>query len=1186
MARTTIVGKRLHQVKERERRPGDQERSLEATNNSESHQQFFITVYVQGHTIRAMIDSGAQGNFISPELVNRLRLNYVRKDEPYRLKTFDGSNVNYDDGCVDKEVAQLLISFTDRRHERLTLDITGISHDIILGIPWLRASNPRVNWKTGQFQWDTPGRDQSLRSRQIAAAYGSNTTSKEEGLDGSSADITRIPKEYQRYRDLFSGKLKTGLPKHSRWDHEIPLKPGMEPKFHKVYALSPDKQQALKEYLEENLRKGYIRPSKSPAGYPILFVPKKNGKLRLCVDYRQLNDITIKNRYPLPLIEELRDKLGTAQWFTALDLKGAYNLIRMKEGEEWKTAFRTREGLFEYLVMPFGLTNAPASFQEFINHVLREYLDIFVVVYLDDILIFSNTLEEHKKHVHKVLQTLQDNDTLVEPEKCEFHVQHVKFLGYEICPGEVRMDRTKLATIRDWPRPTNVREVQALLGFVNYYRRFIRSFGEIARPLTDLTKKDNEWKWDAKHEGAYEKLKQRMLEEPVLATPDPALQFEVETDASDYALGGVLGQRKEGKLHPVAFYSKKLHGPELNYPIHDKELMAIIDAFREWKHYLSGASHQVKVYTDHKNLTTFTTTKDLNKRQIRWSEFLSEFNFEIIYRKGSENGRADALSRREDLKPAEPVQPFAILRENANGGLELSTRQVSATWRAQPDQEWIERLRTAEDDFIRRGNPDLVKGQHGYTYKERQYVPEQFQHELVQRMHEHKLHGHQGVSKTLNRIRRTYEFPGLTSRVKTIIRSCNVCNKAKSNRHAPYGELQPISPPDRAWKCITMDFIVKLPPSREPMTEATYDSILVIVDKLTKYAYFIPHKESHTSEELAYTFNKVVAGQHGLPEEIISDRGNTFVSEFWTTLTEHLGIRTKLSTAFHPQTDGQTERTNQTLEQYLRSYINHPQNNWVELLPIAQWAYNSSTNDSISMSPFEANYGFNPTIDTYEATKVVPQATRKATEMTELHKDLQQEWIFLQNRMKHYADRRRVEGPTLKEGDKTYLLRKNIKTTRPSSKLDWKKLGPFRIKRIISKVNYELELPKESGVYPVFHVSLLEPAPPNAELETQLNLEDERQYIVQKILDERKTKNGTEYLVKWEGYSHDESTWEPKKNLRCSTEIREFHLDQQQRHRQAKDQRRKTQTNRQTTNQSYQGHQELTGPGPPTAREQ
>ncbi|KAH8172320.1 reverse transcriptase (RNA-dependent DNA polymerase) domain-containing protein [Sarocladium implicatum] len=542
----------------------------------------------------------------------------------------------------------------------------------------------------------------------------------------------------------------------------------MEPKFHKVYALSPDKQQALKEYLEENLAKGYIRPSKSPAGYPILFIPKKNGKQQICVDFRQLNDITIKNRYPLPLIKELRDKLGTAQWFTALDLKGAYNLIRMKEGEEWKTAFRTREGLFEYLVMPFGLTNAPATFQEFINYVLREYLDIFVVVYLDDILIFSNTLEEHKKHVHLVLQTLQDNNTLVEPDKCEFHVQHIKFLGYKICPGEVRMDRTKLDTIRDWPRPTNVKEVQALLG------------------------------------------------------------------------------------------------PELNYPIHDKELMAIIEAFREWKHYLSGASHQVKVYTDHKNLTTFTTTKDLNKRQIRWSEFLSEFNFEIIYRKGSENGRADALSRREDLKPAEPVQLFAILRENADGGLELSTRQ----------------------------------------------------------------------------------------------------------------------------------------------------------------------------------------------------------------------------------------------------------NNWVELLPIAQWAYNSSTNGNVGMSPFKANYGFNPSIDTYETIRTVPQAMRKATEMAELHKDLQKEWMFLQNRMKHYADKKRVEGPTLKKGDKAYLLRKNIRTKRPSNKLDWKKLGPFKIKRVVSKVNYELELPKDSGIHPVFHVSLLEPAPPNAELETQLNLEDERQYIVQKILNERRTKNGLEYLVK------------------------------------------------------------------------
>jgi hypothetical protein len=266
--------------------------------------------------------------------------------------------------------------------------------------------------------------------------------------------LQKAPRQYRRkYRKLFSPTLETVQPLHSQWDHCIDLMDGKTTKFFPIYNLNEVELKTLREWITEQLEKGYIRPSTSPAGYPVMFVPKKNGKLRLVIDYRQLNEITIKDRTPLPLITEIRDRLTGANWFTALDLKGAYNLIRIREGDEWKTAFRTRYGLFECLVMPFGLTNAPATFQRMINHVLRAYIDDFVIVYLDDILIFSKTLEEHEEHVHKVLQTLQDANLLVELEKCSFHVQEVKFLGHLISPGQVRMDPDKLKAIRDWEFP-------------------------------------------------------------------------------------------------------------------------------------------------------------------------------------------------------------------------------------------------------------------------------------------------------------------------------------------------------------------------------------------------------------------------------------------------------------------------------------------------------------------------------------------------------------------------------------------------------------------------------------------------------------------------------------------------------------------------------------------------------------
>ncbi|RYP53614.1 hypothetical protein DL770_010985 [Monosporascus sp. CRB-9-2] len=406
---------------------------------------------------------------------------------------------------------------------------------------------------------------------------------------------------------------------HSEWDHEIVLKDGKTITFYPIYNLNQTELKALRDYLEDKLRKGHIRRSKSSAGYPMFFVPRKNGKLRLVIDYRQLNDITVKDRTLLPLITEMKDRLHGAQWFTSLDLREGYNQIRIKPGNEWKTAFRTKYGFFEYLVMPFGLTNAPATFQRMINHVLREYLDIFVVCYLDDILIYSKTKEEHTKHVHKVLQALQNANLLVNAEKSTFHVQEVEYLGHVITPGYIKMDPKKLAAVKEWAQPTNVKEIQAFLGFANYYRRFIRNFSRIAMPLTELTRKEKQFEWTSKEQEAFQQIKKALTSEPVLIMYDPKRPIKLETDASDYALGAVVGHRDDqGNLHPIAFYSYKLHGAELNYPIYDKEFLAIVNAFKEFRHYLRGSMHQIKSEDNYATQNIFlnsTTSLSIAKDQ-------------------------------------------------------------------------------------------------------------------------------------------------------------------------------------------------------------------------------------------------------------------------------------------------------------------------------------------------------------------------------------------------------------------------------------------------------------------------------------------------------------------------------------------------------------------------------------------
>lgn len=399
------------------------------------------------------------------------------------------------------------------------------------------------------------------------------------------------------------------------------------------------------------IRLGKIRPSKSPAGAPILFVKKKDGSLRLCVDYRGLNRVTIKNRYTLPLGEELRDRISGAKIFSKIDLKEGYNLVRIKQGDEWKTAFRTRYGHYEYLVMPFGLTNAPATFQALINDILREFLDQGVVAYLDDILIYSTDEAEHEELVNKVLDKLIENNLVANPKKSFFHQKVIDFLGFVLSEKGVAMSTDKVEEVLKWESPRTVRDVQVFMGFANFYRRFIRNYSGVCSPITNCLRSDaKNFSWTSAAEAAFLKLKILFTTAPILVHFSPDRQTIVETDASDFALGAVLSQIVDGKLHPVAFYSRKLNPAKLNYDVWDKEMLGIVAAFKEWRRYLEGPKYTVLLYTDHQNLQYFTTTKVLNRRQARWAEVLAEFNFKIIYRPGSKNGKADALSRRPEYR--------------------------------------------------------------------------------------------------------------------------------------------------------------------------------------------------------------------------------------------------------------------------------------------------------------------------------------------------------------------------------------------------------------------------------------------------------------------------------------------------------------------------------------------------------
>ncbi|KAL0160319.1 hypothetical protein M9458_044044, partial [Cirrhinus mrigala] len=585
----------------------------------------------------------------------------------------------------------------------------------------------------------------------------------------------------------------------------IDLVPGAVPPRGRLYSLSATEHQAMEEYVAEGLRAGTIRPSRSPAAAGFFFVKKKDGGLRPCVDYRGLNQITIKNRHPLPLTNTALDALSGARFFTKLDLRSAYNLVRIRGGDEWKTAFITPTGHYETLVMPFGLCNSPSAFQQLINDVLRDMLGRWCYAYLDDILIYSKTLEEHTQHVRAVLRRLLAHQLYCKLEKCAFHQHSTTFLGFVISSQGVAMDPQKLEAVRSWPLPTSLKQLQRFLGFANFYRRFIQGFSATAAPLTALTKPSHgTFRLTPEAIQAFKTLCHLFTTAPVLTHPNPDKPFVVEVDASDVGVGAVLSQRgPDGKLHPCSFFSRKFNSTQQRYGVGDRELLAIKWALEEWRHWLQGGGDPFTVWTDHQNLTVIRQTKQLNPRQARWALFFEHFNFQLSYRPGSKNSKADAISRQHQrdstTSEAAPVLPSHVILAPLRWGLEERVRQSHSQNPPPPD-----------------------------TPTGRLFVPDTLRQEVLQWGHDSTLAGHPGVQRTINFITRAFWWRTLRRDVQQYVQACNICARSKTANTPSTGELQPLPIPKRPWSHISIDFVTGLPESQGKNT------ILTIVDRFSK----------------------------------------------------------------------------------------------------------------------------------------------------------------------------------------------------------------------------------------------------------------------------------------------------------------------------------------------------------------
>ncbi|KAM7492457.1 hypothetical protein LguiA_035378 [Lonicera macranthoides] len=603
------------------------------------------TVLFFSSWVKVLFDTGASHSFISLALVTKLGLNVERLDIPICVGSPLESDVRL--SSIYRNCS-LSVGESSIEFDLIVMDME--VYDLILGMDWLATFRVIIDCSKRRVSITLPNSEMLifhckseshtpstyLRPKEQRDFFGwlaSMVAREEGGSYPSNLPVVR------KFSDVFPDDLP-GLPPHRAVDFFIDLIPGTAPISLAPYRMAPAELKELKVQIDELLRKGFIRPSVSPWGAPVLFAKKQDGSLRLCIDYRQLNRVTVKNKYLLPRIDDLFDQLQGAVRFSKIDLRSGYHQMLVHEEDISKTTFRTRYGHYEFLVMPFGLTNAPAAFMDLMNRLYHPYLDQCVVVFIDDILIYSKSDEEHENHLRLALQVLRDHQLYAKLSKCDFWMSKVKFLGHVVSSNGISIDPTKIEAVLKWERPRNVTEVRSFLGLAGYYRRFVKDFSRIVLPLTYLTHKGVQFVWSDDCEKAFLELKGKLNSAPVLVLLEREKGYTIYCDASRFGLGCVLMQVE----HVVAYASRQLKQHEKNYPTHDLELAAIVFALKIWRHYLYGETFEV--YSDHKSLKYIFTQKDLNLRQRRWIEYLEDYDFTLQYHPGKVNVVADALSRK------------------------------------------------------------------------------------------------------------------------------------------------------------------------------------------------------------------------------------------------------------------------------------------------------------------------------------------------------------------------------------------------------------------------------------------------------------------------------------------------------------------------------------------------------------
>jgi len=954
--------------------------------------------------------------------------------------------------------------------------------------------------------------------------------------------------EYHDYLNIFDRAMINQLSLHRFYDHKIELIDEEMLLRSRLYQMFDHKLQKIKKYLIEHLNKEFIFFSFASYVSLILFAEKKDESLRFCVDYRKLNALTKRNHYSLSLIDETFARIQESKYLTRLNIIVAFNKLRMHSGSEDLTIFIIFFDSYKYHVMLFELTNESTFYQHYMNDVLFKYLHQFCQIYLDDIIIYSKILKKHKQHVRLVLNRLREADLQIDIDKCKFHVQKTIFLELLISIERLKMNSRKMQAVVDWSTLNNLTQMQFFIDFCNFYRRFIKNFSKIVRSMIQLTQKKVIFEWNEVCQTAFDHMKRRMTETSILRHFDQTRDFILEIDSFDYVNDEVLSQYDdEDVLHSIVFYSKNMSSAECNYEIYNKKLLIIIWAFEHWWLELKLIDISIKMFIDHQALISLMKDKKLSRRQMRWVQKLADFNFKIMYRSDKQNIKIDALTRRADFVSRDldderiQYQRITILTSNRMKIADLEKNNDQSIYRQVLDANEIDENCTLLREAIARDEAQYedIKLKNCRTQNEILFHDSQLwvsfnellQMNLIREIHDQSSIDHSEILRTVKIIKRNYYWPSMRKTMNRYIRNCYVCQRSKISRNKSNDLLQPLSISEQRWQNIVMNFIIDLPDSYD------YNAILTVICRLSKERHYIScitDDEDITAEKTAEMLLQWVYRTHDLSSFIVFDRDSQFTFILWKFLCKRLSISLQLFIVYHPQIDDQSERVNQNVERYLRSFCSYMQNDWFKWLFMIEFADNNALSSVIFLTLFFMNkdfhpcMSFDPDIIEYESTRERLQVARAEDIFDHMNKTLifaREALIKTREQMVNQANKHRKK-VNYEIGSKMFLNERNIVTARLFKKLNDKMLDPFQITDSVGS-SYKLELSETMRIHDVFHSELLRPAADDPlpgqknEPSRPIVVNDEDEWEIDDILNSRRYRRRLQYRVKWKGYDND-----------------------------------------------------------------